>query len=211
MGVRDEVYWMVRQEKLDPWSIAKHRGVSSVTIFGYINQLVGEGRLTKSEVYFTFPEDVAQGISEEYARWALDDMYENLRAVEIHLHTLIRQVLVSKFGDGEFGWWRGGIPENLRTKLAARREGDREPAEHAYHYTDLIDLGEILAVNWEHFQKEFPSEISSNRKALLSDLVRLNGIRNRVMHPVRSSPPIQSEFEFVESIKQKLGVPRRHP
>jgi hypothetical protein len=44
------------------------------------------------------------------------------------------------------------------------------------------------------------------KKKVLSGLVRLNSIRNRVMHPVRHAAPTLEDFEFIQNFVQRLNV-----
>jgi hypothetical protein len=79
---------------------------------------------------------------------ALGDMYEALREFEMTLHSKIRSILEAKYGPGEGGWWRQGIPERIRTSCVTQKEKDPEPADDPYCYTTFIDLKEILDQQW---------------------------------------------------------------
>jgi hypothetical protein len=79
---------------------------------------------------------------------AFGDMYEDLRSIECELHWLVRHILVERFGGGESGWWRQGVPRPIRIQLVSRREEDPEPRTEAYLYTDLIHLWDIIDKNW---------------------------------------------------------------
>lgn len=101
-------------------------------------------------------------------------MYEYISDTEIALHELVRLTLGAEFGTHEAGWWRGGISREIREKCAARREQDDEPSDSPFSYTDLIDLSKIIMRNWKLFQSLLPNEYRADRKALESDLNRLN-------------------------------------
>jgi hypothetical protein len=60
----------------------------------------------------------------------------------------VRAALEERFGEGESGWWRQGVPQPVRKELVSRREEDPEPLGEAYLYTDLIHLWEIVDKNW---------------------------------------------------------------
>ena len=241
MGVRDEVLSMLTEEGLSPPGIARRRQVSLETILGYLDQLVGRGRLRRSDVLFSMPTDKRHAIVEKLrdghsqtvgailarvkrsrvdvdendvkviqryygAGHALGEMYEDVRTIEVQLHHVIRQALENEFGADELGWWRKGIPSKIRVECHRRREEDEfDPPSEPYCYTYLIDLKEILKTQWRVVGACLPPHAVDNRKGLLSDLERLNRIRRFVMHPVRGGTPLEDDFEFVHSLKERLG------
>jgi len=241
MAVRYETLMMLKEGGLSPVEISKRRGVSLKTTLGYLDQMVGDARLRRSDILFSIPaakrraiaevvtasggdaaceihkELLARGvknISEDEVKvvlWygdaasALGDMYEDLRAIETGLHRLIRESLEHEFGQGEGGWWRKGIPAEIRKTCAARREDDEEPADEPYCYTDLIDPKKILHKRWPVVSTHLLRKTAGNKKALLNDLNRLNHIRRMVMHPVRGGVPSEQDFEFLRDLKRRLG------
>lgn len=132
------------------------------------------------------------------------DIYEYICDIEMKLHQLIKQELCSKFGDQEEGWWRQGISENIRTKCATRREQDDPPYGSPFAYTDLIDLSKIISDNWRLFQDHLPHDYCVNRKVLEADFVRLNKIRNAVMHPVKERDWSEDDFQFVKNVLDRF-------
>jgi hypothetical protein len=240
MGVRDEVLNMLG-EGLSPGKIASQRHVTLQTINGYIAQLIGQGRLRRSDVLFSIPAEIRHAIIAELSDvhsttvsavvaslqgsglevtpddvivvleyggvdYALGEIYEDIRTIEIGLHDLIRQTLEKEFSPDESGWWRRGVPKEIRKKCQERREDDDfDPAPEAYHYTDLIDLREILKQQWPILNKRLPKETANDKKTLMDDLIRLNQIRRIVMHPVRGGRPSEDDFEFLRSLKKRLG------
>lgn len=202
MGVRDDTLALVRQG-LTPQEIAERMGVSIKTTIPYIDQLIGERRLRRSDVFFGVPPSKRAQV-EWYADGAYADVYEDLRAIERSLHQRIRQALEQKFGAGELGWWRA-IPEDVRVKVQERRERDASPECDAYAYTDLLDLSDILRKRWSDIAAEvLPKESLANRTAVVDDLRRLNDLRKKVMHPVRYSSPTEEDFSFLNSLKPRL-------
>jgi len=133
----------------------------------------------------------------------LGDMYEIVRNIEVRLHRFIKRIFIAEYG--EENWWRGGVPEKIRADCAALLEKDPEPAPEPYCYTHLIALREILDRGWPVLSKHLPSAVSSNKKELLDRLLRLNRIRNAVMHPVRGENLTEEEFEFVYRLEADLG------
>jgi hypothetical protein len=176
--------------------------------------MVGAGELKPLEVFFSIPEERRVAplteedrlIVETFGAHALGEMYERLRAIEIRLHAAIRRTLQEQYGSDESGWWRTAVPLAVRQKLQMRREQDTDLAE-PYTYTDLLDLAEILEKNWAAIAGKVITE-PAQRKEILSGLRRLNQIRRKVLHPVRSTPPsdsqFESEFRFVCEFSQKL-------
>ncbi len=229
LGARRTTVLLV-QAGLTPRQISEVRGVNLGTTLGYIDQAIGAGLLRRSDVLFTLPEGVRTAprgpggaakppegivpgqhpadaaVVERYgsAAHALGDMYEHLCAIEQRLHEMVRATLVQNLGEHEGGWWRQGIPESIRKVCQARREEDEHPAPHAYHYTDLLDLGTVIEANWGVLASVLPEQYRGARKAILKDLRRLNGIRRRVMHPVRHAPPDEDDFRFTRSLRMAL-------
>lgn len=217
-----------------PSEIANHMGVSVKTAIQYLCTQVGEGTLRLSDIYFSWPSEKrailqqagggaypdhrllsANGLcSDEFDLFHSlrgrgvfrGDMYEYISEVEIALHQLVRMTLEREFGDGETGWWRSGIPKDIRKSCVSRREEDDEPCEQSYPYTTLIELSAIISKNWAVFKAVVPTEYAANRKELESALRRLNRIRNAVMHPVKERKWTEDDFEFVRSISGRLSA-----
>jgi hypothetical protein len=135
---------------------------------------------------------------------ALGDMYEDIREIETSLHGRIREVLEQKLGKDESGWWRKGIPSEIRKECQSRREEDEDGSSEPYCYTNLIDLWKILKGKWAIFQTELPSAVKSDKNKFGDDIQRLNTIRNIVMHPVRGKIPSEDDFDFVRDFKTRL-------
>jgi len=147
--------------------------------------------------------DVAVYMHYRRARVVLGDMYELLRNVEVRLHTFVKQAFLLEFG--EENWWRSGVPDTIRAECAALLEKDPEPADEAYCYTHVISLREILDKRWSVLSKYMPEHLLNQKKDLLERLLRLNRIRNCVMHPVRKSVLSEEDFEFVRDLEADLG------
>ena len=240
MGVREETVALL-QTGLTPAEIARHRGVTIQTIFGYLNEMVGRGQIRRSDILFSIPSEtrtaIAAALKEDRsknpsavvgrlarrgvtveedavvtvaqygdARYALGDMYEDLYHIEVGLHRLIRSGLKAQFGPGEAGWWRKGVPLNIRRKCQERREEDEgNELPEPYCYTDLIDLREILKNNWAGLADFLHKEMRTQKKELLGDLVHLNEIRRAVMHPVRNTTLVETDFEFVRTLRRRMN------
>lgn len=152
--------------------------------------------------------DIAVYIQYRRARVVLGDMYELLRAVEMRMHTFVKQAFILEYGEDQ--WWRSGVPETIRAECAALLEKDPEPASEPYCYTHLMSLREILDKRWSILSKYMPTELLNRKKDLLERLLRLNRIRNGVMHPVRNSAFTEDDFEFVRNLEADLAGLQAH-
>jgi hypothetical protein len=210
MGRVDETAALLKQGRT-PLDIASVLGLTLNSVLGYLDRAVGEGRIRRSDIYFSFsPESRAshRGELARYAdaRHALGDMYEDVRRIELTLHARVKQVLVEHHGDAEIGWWRKGVPESVRVKCQERRERDLDEPRDVHCYTDLLDLGKIIESQWNLFSTVLSTSHAANRRAFLDDLARLNRIRNKVMHPVRGALPSEEDFDFVRGFERGLGL-----
>jgi hypothetical protein len=146
--------------------------------------------------------DIAVYMHYRRARVVLGDMYELLRNVEVRLHTFVKQAFILEFG--EENWWRSGVPDTIRAECAALLEKDPEPADEPYCYTHVISLREILDKRWSVLSKYMPEHLLNKKKDLLERLLKLNRIRNCVMHPVRKTVLSEEDFEFVRDLNADL-------
>jgi len=146
-------------------------------------------------------EDVDFYRSIRHRRVFAGDLYEHVAEAELALHDMVWGLLKDRFGDGETGYWRQGIPVGIRKRCHERREDDNEPSDSAFQYTTLIELAEIISKNWSLFQAALPKEHADNRRDLARDFDRLNRIRNTVMHPVKRRRWSEDDFEFVRRIR----------
>jgi hypothetical protein len=144
---------------------------------------------------------------EPYRRLAIAEHYLQIRELERCLHTAIRDALAEAYGDDESGWWRRGIPTDIRKTCAAAREADDDGSEYdRFAYTNLMDLKKIIeAKRNKDISFNFLEGLSGGeRSQLLDQLVELNRIRNTVMHPVRVDVPDDSQLLFVQEMHEKI-------
>lgn len=146
--------------------------------------------------------DVGVYLNYRRARVVLGDMYELVRALEVRLHSFMKQAFIAEHG--EENWWRAGVPDGIRAECAALLEKDPEPAAEPYSYTHLINLREILDKRWPVLSKYMPKELISKKKEILERMLRLNRIRNSVMHPVRNASLSEDDFEFVREFDAEM-------
>ena len=216
MGVRDETLGLLRRGH-SPGEIAKRMGVSLQTTLGYLDQMVGEGRVRRSDILLSIPArrrrnpqtEADRAVVRRYghASSAFGDIYEDVRFIEVGLHRLIREALEGQLGTDEPEWWRQGVPESVRKTCQIRREEDGDPAPHPYCYTDIVDLRSIIDKQWSLLSDSLPQGVSVDKRRLLTDLLRLNQIRRMVMHPARGSLPTEEDFDFLRALRGRLFPP----
>lgn len=134
------------------------------------------------------------------ARVTAGDLYWFVTQTELILHQLVKEVLISEFGENEDQWWRQGIPQKVRIDCVTLREQDAERPTHPYSYTTLINVVDIIDKNWRLISKRLPRDAVKDKSSFLHRLRELNSIRNRVMHPVRSGPPRSEDLDFVRDV-----------
>lgn len=217
------------KEGLLPSEIATRMGISASSVLQYLRTRVGEGALRFSDIYFSWPaatrQLLADAVEEQKGRdWTesrngitrddvefyrsirqrrvfAGDLYEHLAETELAIHDMARRILVTHFGDGEAGYWRQGVPVNVRKRCHERREEDDEPSESPFQYTTLIELADIIGKNWSVFREVLPKGYAANKRALTDDFARLNRIRNAVMHPVKRRRWSEDDFEFAKRLR----------
>ena len=136
------------------------------------------------------------------------DMYERVADLEVSLHQHIRRVLAAQYGETETDWWRSGVPLPVRKACVQAREEDPEPVESPFAYTTFIHLSEIIEKNWKLFSVDLPKSFVLHKQDFLSDLKRLNSIRNAVMHPVKGKSWDETDFSFVGRLLSELRTQR---
>ncbi len=136
------------------------------------------------------------------ARVDLGDMYEFIREIELRLHKLVQQALVTEYGEAE--WWRKGVPLHVREDCALTNERDSEPVATLYCYTTIMHLRQIFDREWNVLLRSLPGRLRSDKPEFLASLVRLNRIRNVVMHPVKGILLGEDDFDFVRRLRWQL-------
>jgi predicted transcriptional regulator len=239
LGRPDQAAELLKKGK-SPSKIAQEMGISTASIKQYLYIKVGEGRIRRSDIFFSMDEVIRNKIEsiisqhQKYpipywviynllkkageiinkddvqlycelrdARVSLGDMYEDIRDIELQLHSKIKKILIKEFG--EKNWWRCGIPESIRDSTDGKQKRDEEPIEK-YCYTYFRNLGKILDANWKIFNVLLPKNMRSNKKKLLNYLDKLNKIRNSVMHPIRKHKFTDKDFAFIREVKEYLKL-----
>lgn len=140
-------------------------------------------------------------------RDARPDLYALICELEVLLHRLVLQTLKSNLGER---WWRDGFPEATRKNCQIRREEDN-PQDEPYYYTTLIELKSIIDGNWRIFSTALPKSLAANKQDTLQKLQRANGIRNRVMHPVKPISAYEEDFRFLRKLLADLKKEPQKP
>lgn len=198
---------------LTPAQIAGDLKIAYSTVLSYLETAVGKGLVRRSDIYFTLRRGTRrspmtredQQVVSRFgsAAQAMGDMYEDLRDIETTLHTRIRSALEKFYGTEKKDWWLQ-LPLETRNKCNERCEEDNLSLD-PYCYTDLLDLRKIVGKNWTVLQTEM-GQFSSDKPRLMSELVKLNRIRNMVMHPARGTRPSEADFDFVKDFRRDLQL-----
>lgn len=136
------------------------------------------------------------------------DLYVAIADLEISLHFKIKEALVSVLGEGEEGWWRNGVPTEIRQRCAAMREADPCLIDHPYQCTTIIDLWKIIEEQWRIFTLILPSSLAADKRSLGEKMRRLNGLRNFVMHPVKAREFKKEDLTFVLDLREEFKPTR---
>jgi hypothetical protein len=118
--------------------------------------------------------------------------YVYISESESSLHQFVKAKLMQELGEDENDWWMKGIPQKIRLRCVTTREEDPS-REEPYTYTNLIDLGTIIANNWGIFDNCFRPfrEHVKSKNDVDSMICRVNEIRKRVFH---STSPTRMEL-----------------
>lgn len=213
--------------------IAKKMGISPISVKLYLCTVVGEGQIRRSDIFFSISSDKRKVIGESHGcqiyqiekileskgyetcreeldiflmlrkqRALLGDMYDYIREIEMILHDMIKRILKAEYKEI---WWRKGVPLSVRKECVARKEEDEEPVKDPYCYTMFINLSVIIERNWKIFDLALPPELTINKKTLLKEFGKINYIRNRVMHPVKTPEFTEEDFYFVHVFHKKIN------
>jgi predicted transcriptional regulator len=184
---RSDIFFMIDEETAEAVeSIIEQNGIRNrreLEEFLRLEPVTKRDDLAEALLYFDLREA------------PLADMYESLCKLERFLHRYIKIVLEEHFGPES--WW-DELPLAIRKQCAEKRQEDPVPErQHEYCYTTFIDLHDIFKKHWPHLSRNFPGSVRADRNVFLSELQKLNGIRNRIMHPVHEYMPAREDFESV--------------
>ncbi len=208
--------------------IAVELGNQESSVISYLCRAVGEGYIRSSDIYFSWSNKQREFMSRSSTdsfpshsdlkqlnltsaqvklflqlknrRILRKDMYEMVSEFEVILHRLVYNVLEQNYGNERSQWWTEGVPLNIRQKCRSIQEEEGGLIDEPYCYTTLLDLVKIISKNWELFEGKVRTNYEQKKKQLISDLEKLNSIRNRVMHPVKEGNWDEKDFQFVRSM-----------
>lgn len=208
--------------------ISQRMGISMSTVIQYLSTKVGEGEIRLVDIYFSWTPSQREFLQEsdesdvsgliEYKLTKEEfnlfhslrkehifrgGMYEMVSELEIKIHGLVRSRLVKEYGLEKY--FREGVPIEVRKKCATNQQDDENPVDDLFAYTTLIQLWNIIDKKWRLFESIIPSNYSNKKTKLKRDMNRLNGIRNRVMHPVKNYKWEEDDFVFVRGLVPVFG------
>lgn len=123
--------------------------------------------------------------------------------IQLSMNRCILDKLKSVYGED---WWYDGVPHNVRTKCATRKEEDRGAYEPE-QYLDLIDY-KAIAMSSSNWSKVFHeclvvSSQQGDKKKKLAWIDHLNEIRKTVSHPERGLLTTE-QVDFVNDLHRLL-------
>jgi DNA sulfur modification protein DndB len=128
--------------------------------------------------------------------------------LQLTIHDASMTLLRSLFGDDESGWWRKGVPEKVRTEVAARRETNPEGGAYDQFF-ELLDYRSIAWANWDSFNPYFAFGSGKGKENQLAWFSKLSALRNRIAHPERGTVS-EEELAFLEALAdhfEKVATP----
>lgn len=165
----------------------------------------------RNHTYRTFEKHaVALGITYEESRLYYDirqsaalrgDIYVYVSDIELTLHRIVRDTLITTFGNDESGWWRQGVPASVRRACVQSREDDPDPVPDPFCYTTFIHLSDIIDARWALFNQVFRGQ---GKKQLMDWLRQLNHLRNAVMHPVKRKAWRPAELRALKALHELI-------
>jgi DNA sulfur modification protein DndB len=127
------------------------------------------------------------------------------REVILHLQSSINDFIICILKE-EYNndWWSLGVPHKIQ-KDCASKHIDEGRKEKEWNYLLLLDYKEIVRTHWKLFNQIFsdPGSEQASKEAKLNWFVKLNKIRNKVMHPERENI-IQEEYKLVMEVNNWL-------
>jgi DNA sulfur modification protein DndB len=122
--------------------------------------------------------------------------------LQLRIQDATLRLLRSTFGKGDEGWWRQGVPIQVRQEVAARRELKGGELEQFFQ---LLDYKSIAAANWDLFKPFFKYGGGQSRDSSLAWFNPLNDIRNRTAHP-EQGPVSDEELGMIEALMEHFDA-----
>ena len=147
-----------------------------------------------ADLYMIHKDEVSLFLKLKKKRVTYGDMYELISEIELLLHRTIKNVLIKNYGKE---WWIQVVPQKVREKCEDMYNKDTYRAKEPFSYTSFIDLKILFKKLWSQFENILPIDIVNDKKVFLTKLVRINRIRNGVMHPIKEYKLTSDDFDFV--------------
>lgn len=131
--------------------------------------------------------------------------------LQLEIQGVTLRILKSKYGPDEAGWWRQGVPPQVRQDVAALREANPELGGYEQNF-DLLDYRSIASAKWELFEPFFAVGGGNSKEKQLGWFSKLSILRNRIAHPERG-PVSDAELAYIQDLldhfadlKEKLPI-----
>ncbi len=178
----------------------------SLEMFNELKQEGDEVNLIVEDFIDTNDYDIYSQYQKQ--RIIMKDMYDDISNIEITLHDLIKRVLKFRFTEKTDDWWYLGIPLGIRQECVTRQQEDLDRVQDPYCYSDFIHLQEIIKNKWPIFSNYLPRDAANDKQMFLDKFIRLNHIRNIVMHPVKQIELSEDDFIFIRDFFLKIQPER---
>lgn len=129
--------------------------------------------------------------------------YEIIRRIETALSQYVLDTVKAEFGVDEAGWWYTSIPQSVRRKIDDRRDEEQGKLSRE-SYFDLMDFRDVILANWQLFGSTLGYEKSGNKEKRTSWLVKINQLRNIVMHPSKNVLITLEQLDLLANYDQWL-------
>ncbi len=147
------------------------------------------------------PEGLEKHLGDKEAKWS-EKTAILVNEVQMMISNDVLSTLKEQFGESEDGWWRIGVPEELRKKIAISREMDTASKDYEEYFT-LIDYLNIILKNWKLFEDKYAFTKGGKRDEQIKWYKDLNTLRNKVAHPERGAAD-GKDFEFITQLSEEL-------
>jgi DNA sulfur modification protein DndB len=149
------------------------------------------------------PEGLEKHLRDKEAKW--NDKATNLvYEVQKMISDDVISTLKKEFGDSEDGWWKMGVPTELRKKIAVSREEEKVSKDFEEYFV-LIDYEKIITKNWKLFENKYAFTKGGKRDEQLKWYYELNKLRNKIAHPERGVAD-EEDFNFIEGVVEELRL-----
>ena len=130
------------------------------------------------------------------------DFYIIYYSLENSVRRLVKETLKEQFGND---WWEQGIPQGIKTNVAAIQEDEKDSVmalrstDDPLTYTNFGELIPIIESNWEFFSDKLRS-----KKALQQIMSQFNKTRNLIAHSCELQPDEVARLELLVKDWQRI-------